>query len=1320
MSALPIDTVLQRKNFGSGGLLARRVYNIAARDPFHLPEEKIELPPPPPSPGPPPTINWISAFLPPIVILMVFLVMFFAIRDQSGTTSVFMLLMPMMSLAFPIGNLINYFYQKKAYTRKMVEREQTYRAALGKVRQRLDGLAQQQRAVMEKEYPLLSKVISIALGKGSQRRLWWRRKADSDFLFLRAGTGMGKPSFSVAPPRISDPNDPLDALVRDVIASYNELPSLPVLIELPRVGSLAVISKSGSREYGLVRRLVLDVLVHHSPQDVQVVVLADSKPAQSRWEWLKWAPHTRAIRAQEHNHWMAFDSFSIDKCLEWLYGEFESRRNPEIRRRRKNTEETAIVVILDDTGTIRNSPEVRELAASGHEYQIYLLFAGGQHWPRECRARIEVANSEFLYTEYWAGEKDGLRIKGDYDSANQPDCERVARALARLDLPDSKGSMELPESVRLYDLLGEQEVTPENITRHWQRTLEDKDLLQFSFGFRRGRKGLEAVELNLLPEDLNGLGAYHTILVGTTGSGKSEFMKSLVLSAAYRYPPAVLNFFFMDFKGGAAFNVMKDLPHVVGVVTNLSPQLVERGLSALRAEIDRRQKKFADEAAPNIWSYNLKRVDQPMPHLMLLLDEFARGMEEFPSLPELLDLLVRQGRSLGIYLLLANQDVNAAVDKLLNNAGWRIALKVARQEEMHIIDRNLPVPKRPGQGYLLAINGTPQEFQAAYAGFTVADSQEKAEQAFKIFEIGPDGKRQLLYSAARRSRALKQDSYRQSEQDDLIAKMTVAAQSVEAARPIYLDPLDEHIPLEAVFQESAVQRVFDGQWQAAGPIENRLLVPVGFQDSPQECVQKEMEVDFDDQDGHLWIVGAAGSGKAMTLETILLSLALTHTPEQVWFYILEFGAGRLLHFESLPHCGAVISSTDSVERLDKLLKFLDQEMDRRITRSNKSTPAIFLIINNFAEMRANYPDHAERVSRYARDGKAVGLHLIITTNRGLELSRIVIARRIVLQLAKRDEYMDVIGRVVSLPSIHAEGRGLWVERQTLECQIAQPQVQLAGQEDLQDIYTICEAMRTTWKGPKARPIRVLPEFIPFEEVMGELRARGKKSNLPIPVGVSFESLELVAPQMLREIPRWLVIGPPRSGKSNFLGVLARAVLAQAQDDWELYYFSLRRSPPKWIADQQMRVLNSLEASVQTCMALMKKVQETSGQEKGLKKTLLLLDDLGAAFEPGKESLAKALNDLALAISARDDFFIVAAGAADELRSQQVMSPLVRSLKQARTGVGFSKDPNDMDMLGTPVSLQYRRIDLPPGRGFWVSAGKSVLVQTPCLERDELE
>jgi len=253
------------------------------------------------------------------------------------------------------------------------------------------------------------------------------------------------------------------------------------------------------------------------------------------------------------------------------------------------------------------------------------------------------------------------------------------------------------------------------------------------------------------------------------------------------WSPRLLNFFFMDFKGGAAFNVLKDLPHVVGVVTNLDPQLVERGLDALEAEFERRQKRFAEAAVANIWAYNEKFPQTPIPHLMLVLDEFARGMSDFQRLPEMLDKLVRIGRSLGVYLLLANQDVNSAVDRLLNNVGWHIALKVARQEEMYVIDRSLPKAERTGQGYLHSMDGDIYEFQAAYAGFTMMEHEESAEQIFHIYQVGNDGKWQSIFTNTRRQSAAEKERNRPTEQDYLISLVKELSKEVEAAPPIYLE-----------------------------------------------------------------------------------------------------------------------------------------------------------------------------------------------------------------------------------------------------------------------------------------------------------------------------------------------------------------------------------------------------------------------------------------------------------------------------------------------------------------------------------------------------
>jgi S-DNA-T family DNA segregation ATPase FtsK/SpoIIIE len=174
----------------------------------------------------------------------------------------------------------------------------------------------------------------------------------------------------------------------------------------------------------------------------------------------------------------------------------------------------------------------------------------------------------------------------------------------------------------------------------------------------------------------------------------------------------------------------------VGVVTNLNPLFVERALASIKTEFDRRQKYFESASVKDIWEYNATFPKNPLPHLLLVLDEFSIGMNDFPALPLILADLVRVGRALGMYLLLANQDVNPAVDRLLSNVGWRIALKLANQEDMHIIDRTRPKMEKTGRGYLLrSQSGDIFELQAAYAGFLMADPGEIVEDTFRIYQV---------------------------------------------------------------------------------------------------------------------------------------------------------------------------------------------------------------------------------------------------------------------------------------------------------------------------------------------------------------------------------------------------------------------------------------------------------------------------------------------------------------------------------------------------------------------------------------------------------
>ena len=487
-------------------------------------------------------------------------------------------------------------------------------------------------------------------------------------------------------------------------------------------------------------------------------------------------------------------------------------------------------------------------------------------------------------------------------------------------------------------------------------------------------------------------------------------------------------------------------------------------------------------------------------------------------------------------------------------------------------------------------------------------------------------------------------------------------------------------------------------------------------DIPAECLQKEMVLDFNKEDGNLWLVGSPGSGKAKTILSIVQSMAFTHRPDEVQFYVLEYGTGSLRVLENLPHVGAVIRLPEQ-ERLERLIKFLDQVVDRRTSIDNwreTGEPELFLIINNYAELRTTYPDQADMIARFVTRGKGAGLHLIIATNRGTELNRAVssnIARRIVLQMATTDEYQDVVGKNPTPLSMRAEGRGYYVAGGYAECQICQPDIEQGAPLQLSKLY---RQMTACWKGALPQPITTLPNTISYSVLIEDVLAKSR-GQYPVQalLGLDYDNLEAVRVNLEEEIPNWLVLGPRQSGKTNFLISYAFSVYENNPDTCEIKAFALRRGPLSRLAGENnlpITVLVTPDEIVQECQALMKR--SLSGNPK---RYLLLIDDLGAAFEPGRENIAMNLNQLANQLNTFTDVFIVAACLRDEVQ-MQLGSPLIRILRQSRTGIAFSKDSSDLDWLGGQISLTMRKLNFPPGRGLFVNKGAMKLMQTPCMDR----
>jgi DNA segregation ATPase FtsK/SpoIIIE, S-DNA-T family len=515
----------------------QRRFIPAARDPWHLPDQKIELPSPSQLPPAPPSLNLVTTILPPVILIGGTLI--FSLI--SGSVN-WMLMGPMliMSLGFPIANVIGLITQKKTYQKALETRRQLYGKKLDESRATIQQAARTQVETLRKVYPPAKEVLRLALSHG--KLLWSRRPTDEDFLAARFGEMNGLPSFTIDLPRYFDPNDNLLPLAQQVASALTQVKAIPALVDFLRIGSLAVTGRNSSSVHGLARRIVLDLAVHQSPRDLQFVVAAESNEAVNRWEWLKWLPHLDALNGTTKMHRLAFDSTNIHAVLEWLQEEYQNRRGrvDAFAKGSGSIGQPSIFVILDDNGDIRQNADVALIADLGYTVGIYLLFVGGRTWPHECRARLELPDDRhFRLLETWS--RESLAVEGEYESLSVVECLKLARSLAGLQLGGAHTSTPLPANIRISEVLGTENLTLDAVKSKWELEFPAKEQLQFPIGVRSRRDHLDLAMLNLLPEkadghDVGGYDAYHTILIGTTGSGKSEFMKSLVMGAALRYP----------------------------------------------------------------------------------------------------------------------------------------------------------------------------------------------------------------------------------------------------------------------------------------------------------------------------------------------------------------------------------------------------------------------------------------------------------------------------------------------------------------------------------------------------------------------------------------------------------------------------------------------------------------------------------------------------------------------------------------------------------------------------------------------------------------
>lgn len=1305
-----------------------------------IPSGEIEIPAPPPAPTPA-SMSIFSILLPVVATLLGFGVMgYFSISGNNQFWLYIGFSLPMMMATYLVS-FYSYYSQKKIYRRAVSSREEMYRNLLDTRRRELEQLREQQKTALLRVHPDPDGCLDRVIKRG--RNLWERAPKDADFLSLRLGTGSLPFSVKVKAPRKDttlEP-DPLLEAAHQLSADFSSITEAPICLPLRDAGVAGLV---GPRAViiNTARSMILQIATHHSPDEVKIAAVFPAHESEE-WEWMRWLPHTwtedrtRRFLAKEKN-----DAHTL---MTGLNDELSRRK---LQRSLLNTTNAlpplpCIVIFLADQSLVEKEAVLPLLLSEGRALGAFTVVMA-EHigaLPKECEAIVDVRKKTGQLT---LTAPTMIQTTFVPDQTPVKKADRLARTLAPLRPKQMAASTEIPGIVPLFSLFDVQRVEEIDAAHRW-RSAQPYRSLAVPIGLRAGG---EKLFLNLHER---GHGP-HGLVAGTTGSGKSELLQSIVASLAVNFHPYDVAFVLVDYKGGGMANLFADLPHLVGTLTNLHGNLATRALVALKGELLRRQALLAQAEVNHIDDYQKLwrqgRVTEPLPHLVIVVDEFAELKMEQPDFIRELISAVRVGRSLGVHLILATQKPAGVVDEQVwSNARFRLCLRVERPEDSQEVLKRPDAASltQPGRAFFQVGNNEIFElFQAGFSGALYYPEDFVAQDPNEIAEVTLNGTRRSL-SPSQRARPDAAGTQLQALVGYL--KGVAEREGLRRLKGPWLPPLPEEINLWDL--QDAAGQGWDGRTWKPG---TAWIEPiVGIVDHPAQQFQGPLSFNLG-KEGHLAVYGAPGSGKTTLLQTLITSLALKHSPADVHLYLMDFGGRMLNLFAQMPHVGDVILA-DEEERLNRLMRFLLREMESRKERfsetgvstlpayratSAEQLPAIVVVLDNYTGFINAYPDAEDYLAQLLREGGNLGIHFVITANspsavRMKTSGNITLAAA--LQLADRGEYSAAVGRAYGLEPAPVPGRGLVKGNPPLEFQTALP---APGENEVSRttaLKLLMKQMQDAWDGPCAKPIPTLPDIVLLSKLLPP--AEGwpvlpSDGSLVVPVGLEVKELEPVMVD-LRDGPHFLITGPVQSGKSSFLQTWLLA-LAECYSPERLYLylidfnqtslFNLQRLPQvkAYIENENQlgEMLNEITCLLHERRQAMDEARRASmGLFSGREflshhpAIVIAMDDFDAVSKQADPMSKDQLEQIVRRERGMGVHVLVAATSTD---LSSAWDGWIRALKELQTGFLLgSSDHSDLQLFNLRLPVGEAGKLLPPGRGYYTRRGHYVEFQAATVQ-----
>lgn len=983
------------------------------------------------------------------------------------------LVLTLVSPLLLVGMFISDRWSGRSSERIRVARFRTELADLVRiVERRRDAEARQRRRACPDLADLVHRAVGVTDG------LWIRSVSAPDAFVVRIGVAGATATAGVELAPGGD--DALRAEAHAAVESARVLTDVPVAIDL-RHDSVVAVEGDPPDVDGLVASLVVQAAVLHCPDDL--VIVAALAPAR-RLGWLAWLPHCRSPTSPFGGNHLVRTVDDADEILDRLSALADSRRSG------RQVSASRLLVVLDADLGVDRARLARFLdAAPGADIATVVISSTGSGVPRHATRVVEVrrSSSGLLRARLWSTDPTVPDVDAEAELLGPELAERVARALAPLrDVASGSVRSSIPDSVPLLEVLGLGSCTPEAVVARWRRS--DPGHLRFPAGI--GSSG--PVLLDLVDH------GPHALVAGTSGAGKSELLRSLVVALATHHPPTHLTVLFIDYKGGASSQVFADLPHHVGTLTDLSPELAERALVSLRAEVHRRMVRL-EGRAKDLAELRSVAPDEAPPSLVIVVDEFATLVREVPDFVAGVVDIAERGRSLGIHLVLATQRPAGAVDdRILANTNLRIALRLLdRSDSVMILDAPdaaaIPLERR---GRALVRLGT-----GALVGFQVGlgDAAHRPTGTRPAVAVGRFDTTDACPPTGGSDAAAEGEASGPTHLQVAIDSIVEAARSLglPSPRPTWCPVLPDRLA-----------------WADLPPtvgLEPGRQVVIGLLDVPERRQQRPAVIDLE-AGGGLLVIAGPGAGATTLVRTVTASVTASAA---------DGSAGPAV---------ALGVPVDDPEVATRLVVALEDELLRRSTDTPDAGPSIVLLVDglgrladSFGEARSEWID---RLVRIVVEGRRRRIHAVVTAERrSVVPGRLAAAMsdRLVLRHPDPGEAVEPgarAGRLTRLPP----GRGLLTTATFVGAtvQVVLPPVDGGDGPSRTGHRLLGTPLPTVLASASVVP--PVPTD-PGAVVLGVADVSG--STVTVDVG----SADLV------------VVGPPRSGRSTALATIAVGLAA---------------------------------------------------------------------------------------------------------------------------------------------------------------------------------